>query len=116
MAGPVISNTPPIAPSATPQRSLDAARTSANHFSGNTAEARDKPVAKRARPADAAAPPLSPARKFESQPPPGLLLSATRFVRRTSHLIMDAALIILFAPVIAGWLWVERRNRRPPGV
>ena len=39
-----------------------------------------------------------------------------KVARRTAHLAMDAALILVFAPVIAGWVMIERRRRRTPQI
>lgn len=69
--------------------------------------------------------PKWPAAELEPALPPVALTASPRMaphllaltlVRRCASLALDALLITLFSPLIAGWLMVERRRRRTPGI
>lgn len=118
MSGPVTSNSP----TPSPKGAAPAARKlSAVASTGALKDLRPIPandVAKRhaGKANEIELMPLMPREMLRPAPRATPAKIVAKVARRAAHLAMDAALIAVFAPVIAGWVMIERRRRRTPQV
>lgn len=60
--------------------------------------------------------PLTPPVSLRPTPRAPVVKIIGNVARRTAHIAMDALVIVVFAPIIAAWVLIERRRRRTPQV